>query len=125
MGQRTYERRAIFLGLLIVLSGSASCSTPPKRLATAEARTCRAQGGYESRSPFGSPFCQFSYIDGGKTCSAKADCQGRCQIDLDGRPTQPKPGDAVAGKCQAERSTFGCYASVEEGKLVGDGTCVD
>ena len=118
--------RAARIGLLIVsVAYVGSCSSPPKRLASTEAKVCRASGGYESRAPFGSPFCQFRYSDAGKTCSGKADCQGRCLSYFDGQSNEPKVGNSVVGKCEAERSTFGCYGTVEGGKLATDEGCTD
>lgn len=118
--------RAARIGLLIVsVACVGSCSAPPKRLTSTEVRVCRVQGGYESHAPFGSPFCQFRYGDAGKTCSGKADCQGRCLSYFYGQPNEQKIGNSVAGKCEAERSTFGCYGTVEGGKLATDEGCTD
>lgn len=115
------------IGLLIVLVGFiGSCSAPPKRLGSNEIKLCRAQGGYESRAPFGNPFCQFHYSDAGKACSGKIDCEGRCLFQFgSGRPKEPKVGDGVAGTCEAAHSTFGCYGTVEGGKLATDEGCTD
>lgn len=98
---------------------------PPKKLPSAEARMCRAKGGYESRAPFGTPFCQFRYGDAGKTCTGKADCQGRCLYSFDGDAKHARLGDAITGTCEAEHSTFGCYGTVEGGKLATDEGCWD
>ncbi len=118
--------RAAWVGLLIASAACVgSCSAPPKRLASTEAKVCLAQGGYESRAPFASPFCQFRYSDAGKTCSGKADCQGRCLHYFDGNSDEPKVGNSSVGQCEAERSTFGCYGTVEEGKLATDEGCID
>jgi len=118
--------RAAWIGLLIASATCVgSCSIPQKRLTSTEAKICRAQGGYESRAPFGSTFCQFRYSDAGKACSAKADCQGRCLYSLDGQSNEAKVGDVVAGQCEAERSTFGRYGTVEGGKLATNEGCWD
>lgn len=113
--------------LSIVAIAVGSCSSPPKRLNTSERRSCIAQGGYESRGPFGSPFCQFRYPDGGKVCSGKSDCEGKCLLSVDGPPgSDPRPEEPARGLCEAERSTFGCYAVVEGGKVSPEGAiCVD
>jgi len=120
-----YDRATRICLLIVAVMCAESCSAPPKRLSSTEAKVCRAQGGYESHAPFGSPFCQFRYRDAGKRCSGKADCQGRCLFYLDGQSLEPKVGDSVAGKCEAERSTFGCYGTVEAGKLAIDEGCTD
>lgn len=111
--------------LLVTIAFPPSCSAPPKRLNSAEAKNCRAEGGYESRAPFGSPICQVRYVDAGKSCSGKADCLGRCLFYFDGRSGVAKVGDRLTGECQAERSSFGCYGTVEAGKLFTDEVCYD
>jgi hypothetical protein len=135
MVRRNYRRKAVQAGLLIIAALSiGGCSSRPKHLTLGETKVCRAQGGYESHAPFGYPFCQFSYGDAGKACSGKADCQGKCLFDIVGTPRLfemghkhegPKPGDVVTGKCQEEHDTFGCYATVEGGKLSNDEACFD
>ena len=124
--ERSIFDRFTWIGLLIVsVACVGSCSAPPKRLVPTEVKVCRAQGGYESRAPFGNPFCQFRYDDAGKACSGKADCEGRCLSYFDGQPNEPRVGSNVTGKCEAERSTFGCYGTVEGGKLATDEGCTD
>ena len=46
---------------------------------------------------------------------------------LGGPPgSEPKPGALANGVCEAERSTFGCYAKVENGRVDPEGgVCVD
>lgn len=121
MRQVLISLRLITLATLLLIPGS--CSAPPKRLDPAELRTCLAQGGYESGGPFGNPFCQFRYADGGRSCSGKMDCQGRCILWVDGEPNDPlpQPGDTAVGVCEAEQSTFGCYAVVEQGRISPSG----
>ncbi|WP_443750544.1 hypothetical protein [Asticcacaulis solisilvae] len=119
-------RKTAFIGLIVLAAVLFGCSQTPRPVAASSAETCRAQGGHESRSPFGAPLCQIPYSDGGKACTGKIDCQGRCLIDLDGQTVKTlKPGDAVTGKCEAEHATFGCYAIVEDGKMSGPGVCID
>lgn len=109
-----------------VLSG---CTQANKTLSSADRRMCVAEGGFESRGPFGYPICQLRYSDGGKTCSDKADCAGRCLVNLDGGSPGdpiPEPGQAARGQCEAQRSTFGCYAVVVGGRITSEGAvCVD
>lgn len=113
--------------LMLAIFGMGSCSRPLARLNKSDTRSCVAQGGYESGGPFGSPFCQFRYSDGGKLCSGKSDCEGQCIVAIGGQPgSDPKPGAPAHGACEAERSTFGCYAKVEDGKVSLEGSvCVD
>lgn len=113
--------------LMLAILGIGSCSRPLKRLNASESRSCVLQGGYESRGPFGYPFCQFRYSDGGKICSGKSDCRGQCILEIAGPPGfDPEPGAPALGVCEAERSTFGCYAKVEDGKVSPEGgVCVD
>lgn len=125
MNLSIYGHAARIGPLIVAVVYAGSCSAPPKRLSSTEAKVCRAQGGYESRAPFGSPFCQFRYSDAGKSCSGKTDCQGRCLFYFDGQSHEPKVGDSVAGTCEAERSSFGCYGTVEAGKLATDEGCTD
>lgn len=94
-------------------------------LSKEEASSCVGQGGRESRAPFGTPICQILYRDAGKTCSGKADCQGQCLSDAPERANSVRIGTPVAGKCEAETSTFGCYGKVEDGKLAEAYACVD
>lgn len=98
-------------------------SSPSQRDSTVGSRPPPgAQGGYESRAPFGSPICRYS--DAGNIFSGKADCQGRF-LHYSDKLGEPKVSDGVAGQCEAERSTFGCYGTVEGGKLATDEGCID
>ena len=117
--------RTVAVLLVTVIAGSCSL---PKRLNVSESRTCLGHGGYESRSAFGFPICQFRYADGGKVCADKADCQGRCLRSVDGPRQTPIPpaGEAVEGLCQAERYNPGCFATIEGGKITAAGeVCED
>ena len=123
-------RNAVLLASAILAAFTTlnSCAGPAKRLPAAELHQCVASGGFESRSPFGLPFCQFRYGDGGKICSDKTDCQGRCLVDIEGGPSDPvpKPGSPAQGRCEAVKSTFGCFAKVEAGKIDSEGAiCED
>lgn len=112
---------------IIVLSAGllcGSCSPPRKRLNISERKVCLARGGYESTAPFGAPFCQQKYADGGKVCSGKSDCQGQCIAYEDNSGPELKFGQTIIGYCEAEHSTFGCYANVEGGRSQGV-VCVD
>jgi hypothetical protein len=115
--------RIAALGLLVSALG---CTQPYQaKLTGAQRRQCQADGGFESRSPFGGPFCQFRYSDGGKVCRGKADCSGQCLSDPPENPQGVEVGTPIAGRCEAERSTFGCHARVEDGKLAEVYTCIE
>jgi hypothetical protein len=113
---------------ILMLFAVGSCTEPRRpALNATEAAQCKVRSGYQSRGGFGEPFCQLSYSDGGKTCTGKADCQGQCVSYM---PTNVRlgaipGGTPVAGQCSAEQSLFGCFALVEDGKLVGGYQCAD
>jgi hypothetical protein len=109
--------------VLIAAVIAANCSGTPKRLNATDRKACTTQGGYEGRSAFGLPICQFAYADGGKQCSDKADCTGRCLWDPDAHPGKPalQPGDTAAGVCEVHFYTPGCFASVKSGKITTEG----
>lgn len=96
-----------------------------RHLSETDIRACVAEGGYEDWGGFGEVFCQFRYSDGGKICSGKRDCQGRCLVELGGSGLQSKVGDHALGQCQAVLQTFGCSQTVEGGKIVADNGCDD
>src|SRR4051794_21921333 len=111
-------RIASLAACILMLFVVVSCTDPRRpKLSASEARECKARGGYQSRGGFGEPFCQFRYSDGGKACTGKADCQGSCVSDMpaDARLGTIPAGTAVAGRCAAEQSQFGCLALVEDG----------
>lgn len=114
---------------LSALVGLASCADKRSRtLGTVELKQCLAAGGYESRSAFGFPICQFRYADAGKTCTGKADCEGWCRLRVDGLPQMalPQPGQSATGVCQAEHYDPGCWATIEDGKVTREGAvCED
>ena len=86
---------------------------------------CRSGGGYESSSPFGSPICQKDYADGGKVCRSRTDCTGRCLSDAPENAGAVAVGSVVTGRCEPQRSTFGCHGEVENGKLAEPYICDD
>lgn len=94
-------------------------------LSKQELRVCLGRGGRESRAPFGTPICQVTFRDAGRACSGKADCLGRCLSDAPDRADLVTIGTPVAGKCEAESSTFGCYGLVEGGRLAEPYVCED
>lgn len=90
-----------------------------------ELQSCAKSGGtLEARGKLRTPICVHPYSDGGRSCSGKADCKGRCIAERGSEGGLPEAGSAVLGRCQADDKLFGCYAEVEGGKARG-GICVD
>jgi hypothetical protein len=116
-----YLNAVATIALMFVTAG---CSRPRPSLSSDEIKSCIAKGGYASRGGFGEPFCQFHYADGGKACSGKTDCEGDCIYQLGNGNPEVKPGTPVKGECASERSMFGCYGLVENGRTQGGG-CTD
>lgn len=116
----------ITLALAVCLVAG-SCAHPRSKLSASDLKVCLAEGGYQSSGPFGYPLCQVRYADAGKTCSGKVDCQGKCILEVTGLPgPPPAPGSLQPGRCEAERSTFGCYAVIDDGRVTSEGTiCYD
>jgi hypothetical protein len=120
-------RPSVAITCLVLTVGTADCvpKSLPK-LSAVEAQECRRSGGYESRAPFGGPFCQADYPDGGKTCSGKTDCLGRCLSNPpEGNIFAVPIGTPAVGHCEAQKETFGCHANVEGGKLAETYWCSD
>lgn len=99
-------------------------ATPAVQTPADEAAACAARGG--KMLPQGrmqTPQCVVSYADAGKRCTDGDDCQGDCRVEeADGG--FPAAGSAVAGRCQASSSRFGCYTTVEDGRAEAT-ICVD
>jgi hypothetical protein len=96
--------------------------TPERRdgFDPAAAKTCERRGGfYQIGGLLGRYYCTIPFSDGGKPCTDKADCQGRCLAE----PGQ-RIGTKATGKCAPNDSPFGCNAPVNEG-VVGPVLCVD
>lgn len=107
------------------------CAPVPGRLSDAPmpaaqtAQSCTAQGGFlERRGRMGMEICVHPYNDAGKSCSADADCQGRCIAQTDADGALPETGQPAGGMCQRDDALFGCYAEVEGG-IVKTGICKD
>lgn len=110
--------------LAMAVSSCAPHEPPILKLAASEVLSCRASGGYESRTPFGQPFCQQRFADGGKSCSTKSDCTGRCLSD-DDRLLSASVGTPSKGHCEAERQSFGCFVVIDEEKIARPYTCYE
>ena len=65
--------------------------------------------------------CVIAYADAGKSCTASSQCAGDCR-------TAPgmdvRPGQRVAGYCQASSDRFGCSTRVENGRAEAT-ICID
>lgn len=65
--------------------------------------------------------CVQSYADAGKSCRDGSQCAGDCRtapgIDV-------RPGQQVAGQCQATSDRFGCSTTVENGRAQTT-VCID
>jgi hypothetical protein len=68
--------------------------------------------------------CVITYADAGRRCTDSDQCEGTCRLNGEPSPTV-RPGSAAVGQCQASNaSNFGCFTTVEDGKV--DATlCVD
>lgn len=109
---------------LFGVAGGCAMATQSK-LTAVQANSCRASGGFESSAPFGMPICQYRYSDGGKSCSGKLDCSGRCLSDAPANAQEIAVGTPTPGHCEAMKQTFGCFARVEGGKLAEPYYCED
>lgn len=86
----------------------------------AETVACNARGGTMAyRGLTIEPVCVIQTKDAGKTCSASAECEGRCLIDIDKAKDEEwrsiAVGAAATGVCSAEELHFGCYIPIEAG----------
>ncbi len=65
--------------------------------------------------------CVIAYADAGKSCRSGTECAGDCRAvqGLDVRP-----GQQVAGSCQATSDRFGCSTRVENGRAQST-ICID
>lgn len=89
-------------------------------LAAIDRAECEGAGGeVRQEGMLGMWRCVRPYVDAGKPCRDKSDCEGKCLATDDAMP-----GDEVVGACQANDSPFGCYAEVVDGKIEG-AICVD
>ena len=92
------------------------------RATPAERGACEAVGG--SIQPSGRlqwDNCVQPFADAGEACSGKADCVGECRYQ---GPAEMVSGASVTGKCQFTDARFGCYKTVENGRIART-LCVD
>ncbi len=118
------------LTAIFILMSAGCAPVPPAETSPVEAgssrpidlASCTRAGG--TMKPVGrmqTLQCVISYADGGKSCRSGADCAGDCraQPGLDVRP-----GQQVAGFCQATSDRFGCSTAVENGRALPT-ICID
>lgn len=96
---------------------AAQFATPDERA------RCEAAGGVvEKAGRLGWEQCVQTFADAGKPCSGSEDCIGECRL---GQPVDDvPPGTPVTGVCQASDVRFGCYARIENSKIMAT-LCVD
>lgn len=120
--------RNVLCAVLITGLAFAGCAAPPARTPEPTAASCAATGAFlDHRGMFGTAHCVLPYADGGRVCADKADCQGRCTVDLDALGPEGdryRPGAKAVGRCQKDDAQFGCYAEIRGG-LVVEAICVD
>ena len=76
---------------------------------------CRAAGGHiGSIGMFGLPACVRPLADGGKHCTDKADCEGRCL----GTGPAVSAGTPMTGACQRQEPLDGCWQEVAGGRAM-------
>lgn len=90
---------------------AAAPAAPPAIPTTEEGcRACNGVFGQHGIDP--APRCVCRTKDAGKTCHAKADCEGDCIGDLGNREVTepgPPPRGYWVGRCSEMRTTFGCH----------------
>jgi hypothetical protein len=127
--ERELDSRLVLLPLSILfLAGCTPApaieSPPPQQSAAGslDALSCSGAGGAMERvGRLQTLQCVIAYADAGKSCSSGADCAGDCraQPGLDARP-----GQQVAGVCQATSDQFGCSTRIEDGRAQST-ICID
>ena len=91
-------------------------------MSEADRAACAADGGtVERRGRLGAELCVVPFADAGKSCTDASQCEGQCIAEEAGpQPDAQSPG----GLCQADDRLFGCYSTIESGK-VANTICVD
>lgn len=121
--------KAVLLIVTLMLSGCAPGSrlAEPSREISAEASaprdasSCQRAGGV--MTPVGrmqTLQCVISYADAGKSCTSGSQCAGDCRTPA----VDVRPGQQVAGYCQATSDRFGCSTTVENGRAQAT-VCID
>ena len=116
----------------------ASCATPEaptsedktledarqEALDNIDREACEKNGGEVRRAGLlGMPRCITPYGDADKECNAKSQCEGRCMAHDSVTDYDAPPGEAI-DRCERNNNPFGCYATIDDGKL-SPFICVD
>lgn len=122
-------RGLIVLGAALLASACVPAETPDTAeqpfqmtLSAVERTSCAADGGtVERRGRIGAELCVIPFADAGKSCTDASQCEGKCIAEEAG----PQPdAQSPKGMCQADDRMFGCYSTVENGKIATT-ICVD
>ena len=107
----------------LALSACAPNQGDPPDATPKDQTACEAQGGdWRREGLLGEYMCVLPYADAGEACTDGDQCDGDCRLEYG--PSH-KPGtEPVTGVCQANSSPFGCFATVEDGR-VETTICVD
>ena len=113
------NRIAALVCLLTVITGCAAKETA--KFDSGSAQAC--VGGFMAKRglvPW--PTCIIPFADGGKSCSDKGDCKGKCLVKYHGNLAIGSP---ATGQCQAEEPAIGCFAQVRDGTVSTKFLCTD
>ncbi len=91
------------------------------RMTPAQRASCEGVGGSIQLGPALIEYCVQPFADAGKACSGNADCLGECRYQYHAEEVS---GASVTGKCQFTDAWFGCYSTVENGRIAHT-LCVD
>jgi hypothetical protein len=98
---------------------------PPPQLGPASSLdpvSCKREGGAMKRvGRLQTLQCVIAYADAGKSCSSGSECAGDCRAE---QGLDVRPGQQVAGICQATSDQFGCSTQVENGRAQST-ICID
>lgn len=106
---------ALLGGAVFFLSGNPQEPESPFDPRVAIEDCAKRGGSVRTGGMLGSEICFVPYADAGKTCRDGDDCEGNCLLAPIG-PTDAS-SEAVTGRCEPRRPTFGCYGVVEDGRL--------
>ena len=121
-------RGLLILGSALLASACVPAEAPDTEqpfqttLSDADRATCAADGGtVERRGRLGAELCVVPFADAGKSCTDSSQCEGQCIAEETGpQPSAQNP----KGMCQADDRLFGCYSTIENGKIATT-ICVD
>jgi hypothetical protein len=116
--------------VLVMMAALSNCAVAESPAAAGgepdPVKACTARGGsWQKTGRAGLPACVAAYADAGKACRSGKDCAGDCRIGSGAASMQNSPNKKISGACQADDTPFGCYATVENGKIDRPMMCVD